>query len=240
MASRVLLGARLVESLLLFSRCNSEEELVAVLAREAAKLGFDKFLFATLQNHLRSGQPWVSTTYSEEWQKHYVGKGYDKTDPIRRCALTTPRAFAWKDVTKALPKKSAIIFNEAEDAGLRSGIAVPFHGPRGMCAAIGYAASERGLDDAANVDALAMLSYAFFSNFACYACPRDDAAVHLTRREIDVLQWCAEGATTWQIAEKLGISDNSVEWHTRNILDKMGVSNKTAAVARALRSGLIR
>ena len=222
-----------------FSACTSEAELVEVFAREAADLGFDKFLFATLQNHPASGEPWVSTTYPEDWQKHYVEKGYGTTDPIRRHASVATRAFTWKEVTRTLPKNGAAIFNEAEEAGLYSGVAVPLFGPRGLSAAIGFASGERGLDKAEIVHTLGLLSYAFFSNFACHASPQPDAAEHLTRREVEILKWCADGATTWQISEKLGITVNSVEWHTRNIFNKMGVSNKTAAVARALRSGLI-
>lgn len=224
----------------LFSANETEAILIRTLTSEAETLGHGKLLFATLHNHPASGAPWVSTTYPDDWQKHYVEKGYGTTDPIRQHVALTTRAFTWNEVTQRLPKKRAAIFHEAEEAGLMSGVAVPLHGPRGLCAAIGFASDERGHDDAGTVNALMLLSHAFFSAFALLTTPRPPPDEHLTRRELDVLHWCAEGATTAQIAENLGITVNSVEWHTRNILNKFGVANKTAAVARALRAGMIR
>jgi DNA-binding NarL/FixJ family response regulator len=61
----------------------------------------------------------------------------------------------------------------------------------------------------------------------------------LTRREIDVLQLLAEGLPNKAIAARLGVSDQTVKFHVASILAKLAATNRTDAVRRALRRGLI-
>src|SRR5947209_7063947 len=61
----------------------------------------------------------------------------------------------------------------------------------------------------------------------------------LSPRELDVLRLAAEGNTGPEIAERLVISPATVKTHFENIYEKLGVTDKAAAVAYALRVGLI-
>jgi DNA-binding NarL/FixJ family response regulator len=61
----------------------------------------------------------------------------------------------------------------------------------------------------------------------------------LTSREIEVLELVAEGLANKAIAARLGISDQTVKFHVASISNKLGASNRTDAVRRAVRTGLI-
>lgn len=61
----------------------------------------------------------------------------------------------------------------------------------------------------------------------------------LTPRELDVLTLLAEGLANKAIAERLGISDQTVKFHVAAICGKLGASNRTDAVRRGVRRGLI-
>ena len=61
----------------------------------------------------------------------------------------------------------------------------------------------------------------------------------LTARERETLSYLAAGYSSDQIARLLYITKQTVDSHRRNIIKKMGVPNITAAVAHALRHGLI-
>lgn len=61
----------------------------------------------------------------------------------------------------------------------------------------------------------------------------------LTPREIQVLELLAEGLPNKAIAERLGISDQTVKFHVASISGKLGAANRTDAVRRAVRRGLI-
>jgi len=61
----------------------------------------------------------------------------------------------------------------------------------------------------------------------------------LTPREVQVLERLAEGLPNKAIAERLGISDQTVKFHVSSISGKLGAANRTDVVRRAVRRGLI-
>jgi two-component system, NarL family, nitrate/nitrite response regulator NarL len=62
----------------------------------------------------------------------------------------------------------------------------------------------------------------------------------LSRRELEVLEYLAQGKTTIQIAEELFVSENTIKTHVRHILGKMEASNRAEAVSKATQMGLIK
>ena len=61
----------------------------------------------------------------------------------------------------------------------------------------------------------------------------------LTPREVQVLELLAEGLPNKAIAVQLRISDQTVKFHVSSISGKLGAKNRTDAVRRAVRRGLI-
>jgi DNA-binding NarL/FixJ family response regulator len=61
----------------------------------------------------------------------------------------------------------------------------------------------------------------------------------LTERETEVLRHIAGGNRNRDIAEKLFISEETVKVHIKHIMDKLGASDRTQAVAIAVRRGII-
>ena len=61
----------------------------------------------------------------------------------------------------------------------------------------------------------------------------------LTPREVEVLELLAEGLPNKAIAARLGVSDQTVKFHVAAISGKLGAANRTDAVRRAVRRGLI-
>lgn len=61
----------------------------------------------------------------------------------------------------------------------------------------------------------------------------------LTRREIQVLELIRDGSRNKEIADSLSISETTVNFHIRNIVDKLQAKDRTHAVIVALRRGLL-
>jgi DNA-binding NarL/FixJ family response regulator len=61
----------------------------------------------------------------------------------------------------------------------------------------------------------------------------------LTAREMEVLELIREGNKNKQIADKLSISETTVNFHIKNIVDKLQANDRTHAVTIALRRGLL-
>ena len=61
----------------------------------------------------------------------------------------------------------------------------------------------------------------------------------LTARELEVLRLIRDGHRNKQIADRLSISENTVNFHIKNLMDKLGANDRTHAVTIALRRGLL-
>ncbi|PKW27164.1 response regulator [Phycicoccus duodecadis] len=66
----------------------------------------------------------------------------------------------------------------------------------------------------------------------------DDSA-HLTEREVEVLRLVARGLANREIADELGIAENTVKNHVRNILEKLHIHSRVEAAVYAHRQRLM-
>ncbi len=73
--------------------------------------------------------------------------------------------------------------------------------------------------------------------------PHQSAAGHsrntLSQRELQILECLVDGKSNQQIAESVCISLDTVKSHLKNIYHKLGVSNRSQAINKALKEGLV-
>jgi two-component system NarL family response regulator len=62
----------------------------------------------------------------------------------------------------------------------------------------------------------------------------------LSPREVEVLQWVATGKSNKEIGAQLFIAEGTVKTHVKNLLEKLAVVGRTAAIREAVHRGLIR
>ena len=108
-----------------------------------------------------------------------------------------------------------------------------------VVAEFGSLASARGSD--VDSDAIVVSSSDTTLEEGRLGDDRDDPDIvePLTPREIEVLELLAEGLPNKKIADRLKISDQTVKFHVSSISAKLGAVNRTDAVRRAVRRGLI-
>ena len=73
-----------------------------------------------------------------------------------------------------------------------------------------------------------------------YVVNQDNATKLVTKREAEILQWLYIGKTNWEISAILEISPLTVKNHVQNLLRKLDVQNRSQAVVKATKFGLIR
>jgi LuxR family maltose regulon positive regulatory protein len=61
----------------------------------------------------------------------------------------------------------------------------------------------------------------------------------LSEREIEVLQLIAQGLSNREVGDRLYLTLNTVKAHSRTIYSKLGVNNRTQAVAKARALGIL-
>jgi len=68
----------------------------------------------------------------------------------------------------------------------------------------------------------------------------EEEEVQLTEREIEVMVKVAEGLSSKDVAEKLHISETTVNTHRRNIMSKLSLNNATQLVRYAIKNGYVK
>lgn len=61
----------------------------------------------------------------------------------------------------------------------------------------------------------------------------------LSLREKECILWTAKGKSSWEIGVILGVSRNTVNFHIKNVMKKLGVNSRTVAALKAAHCGII-
>jgi PAS domain S-box-containing protein len=126
----------------------------------------------------------------------------------------------------------------AMDLGLRSWVSFPaLHGDEVIAVAELLSHDRRTFDRGLNdsLTSVGRIVGEFLARKRADLQPR----VRLTERERQVLKLVAGGASATDSGRTLGVAPATIKSHLRNVYEKLGVSSRAAAVAEAMRLGLI-
>lgn len=115
----------------------------------------------------------------------------------------------------------------------------PVHDASGMRGAVSLA-GDRAAFNPVEMMELMYLSIHVYNRLAEIRELDNRATDMLTEREIDCLNWTAAGKTSVEIAEILGLSEHTINHYLNRATKKLDTVNRTQAVAKALRLGLIK
>jgi len=85
-----------------------------------------------------------------------------------------------------------------------------------------------------------MAGGSYFSSNYRQACEQMEQYQELSRREIEVLKLIAQGLMTRDIARRLFVSDNTIEFHRKRIMRKLAATNMAQLVKEGIARGYIR
>ena len=225
-------------------RTASSADVAALILAELADLGVENVMAGTVpapgtpvrqhQNHV------LMNTFPAEWGRRYLSRGYAFHDPTIQRLGTGSVPFAWRDVRAECPASSIAlrVMDEAAELGLRDGITIPLQTLDGEIAGFSVSGERLGIDPLDRGMLHLIATYAF-GHLLLLRGNGSATAIRLAPREREALQWAAEGKTDWEIGEVMGISTHGVDFHLRSARTKLGTTNRTQAVAMALRRGLI-
>jgi DNA-binding CsgD family transcriptional regulator len=139
------------------------------------------------------------------------------------------------------------LFSEASAAGVgRQGLTIPVRGPtNGLWALFTVTSDESDADWSSRRHELMrdLVHVAHYVHQRAYELHAEDAPIDLnaiTKREIEALEWSAEGKSISDIAILMRISSETVKAHLDSARFKLQALNRVHAVSKAIRGGLIR
>jgi LuxR family quorum sensing-dependent transcriptional regulator len=223
------------------NRLPSVDGVMSATQRMFACYGFEHFSFSGVprSSECLPGAVLAHRVPAELFEL-YVKRRYADVDPAMGRLRQTVEPFRWIDVPYDPERepRAAELRALVADFGLSQGFFVPIPSPAGTYAKVWMAGPKPELS-ARTKPALHLMALYAFDRIRRLVGPPPRALPQLSPREREVLGWVAEGKSTWQISEVLGISERTVNEHVTHACKKLGAANRTHAVAVALRERII-
>jgi LuxR family transcriptional regulator len=178
--------------------------------------------------------------YPQAWQERYQTAGYLSIDPTVLLGCKSQAPILWSD---NLFSGTPCLWDEARDVGLRVGWAQSSLDGHGLVGMVTLARSDGDITPAEL--AAKEIRMRWLANSAHWALSRRIAprlarpTSSLTPREIEVLQWTADGKSSPEIGDILALSNSTVVFHMANAMRKLNASSRTAAAVKAAMLGLL-
>lgn len=212
--------------------------LRTVLADAGAALDLSCFAYLSMPPR-RGDAPKLISNYPLEWTDYYLREHYERVDPVIAEALTATEPFEWGQefTAKRLSKSQCMLLDEAAQFGIRCGFTVPVHDSRGPVAAVTFAADERRPTFRRCIEQHRHVLQLMAMYFHAHARRRLSInrvidGVALSPRELECLEWAAQGKSAWEIGRLLNISRRTAAFHLDNARAKFGVRTICQAVAK--------
>ncbi len=227
-------------------QAGSVAELVHTFERAAHRLHYEHYSISCWDagfgttTAMAPEQRILALNYPKPWVERYLQQGYFAKDPVIRHARATATPYQWRDLDPQC-NREMLVLQEAGDAGLREGIAIPIHEPWGriFLTTLATNSQERRTDFPLHIEAK-VLAVVFHSRYsALCGMQTPNAQVGLTRRESECLGWVAQGKSSWDIGQLMAVSEHTVNFHLKNAMRKFDTASRVTAAVRAASLGLI-
>jgi DNA-binding CsgD family transcriptional regulator len=219
-----------------------EHGIFGCMERATVAIGFEYCAYGLrVPIPVTKPQIMMLNNYPDAWRRRYQQAGYVQRDPTVLHGRRSQAPIVWSDEVFAGAED---LWTEAREHGLRVGWAqssLDGHGIGGMLTL------ARSHDDILPGELVAnelkmrwlvnMAHLALSRRMAPRATGRPDNP--LTPREVEILQWTADGKTAGEISDILHVSEHTVAFHMGNAMRKLDSTNKTAAVVKAAVLGLL-
>lgn len=227
-------------------RASNPIEVCDVVLKAISPYGFEKILAGTIpipgSNKLQQESNIILADWPLGWAERYFSNGYLFVDPAIRRVTSDISPFMWNELAPLCrdDPMATRVMNEAGDFQLKCGFTVPLITLEGDIAGFSIAGDRIEIPQSARGMLSLVATYAFGHALNLRTKKQKAAQIKITRREQEILQWAAAGKTEWEIGEILNISEHTVDKFFRTARAKLGATNRTQAVAEAIRLYIIR
>jgi len=202
-----------------------------------ARFGLDHFIITDIPAvDQRFERAVLLRRWPPGWFETYVGGGFVQADPVIRLCRSTTALFEWAEAPfdPEREPRAREVMRRAVEFGLVRGLSLPIHGLDGFETCFSVSGQSPELTRR-NRPALHLMMMCAFERI-CQVATRETTGVNpLTPRERDVLCWAANGKSAAETAELLAITERTVNAHAGAAITKLGASNRTQAIVRAMK-----
>lgn len=234
-SERVLAAIRAINT------ASTPREIIDKFVGYIGTFGFERVYLGQLVNpanvHLKDIM--FISNWPEELTEHRIQNLAIIHDPIAKCALKSKRPFRWSDAHKYASTHGQRVVDMVHDYGIHDGWMFPMHALDSISGGV----SLGGKDPEISSDELLELEIVAQT---AYYCIEDmmgpfpyQRIAQLSPRETECVQLAAGGKSNWEIAEILGLAEDSVNKTLRRAYTKLDATNRAHAVSLSIASGQI-
>lgn len=223
-----------------------------MLMEITSDLGFTQVLYAYLpvRPQLPTGE-WLPLklnvrNFPDGWEDGW--KQFMTVDPYYRACFDGTLPIDWNDVqgSEQLSRSQRAACSYLGDFGLSRGTTVPVHLPMGRFAVMSAIVDRScaNWDDIRDRSREPLFRLMHIFTKVIHDLKLQDQieivrCTKLTPRETECLRWTSAGKTSGEISTILDRSPETVRLHVKNAIAKLGASNRSQAVAKAVHLGII-
>ena len=182
----------------------------------------------------------LHTTYPSSWMAHYQAENYFAIDPVLKADNFIQGHLPWSD---QLFSDAPTLWEAARDHGLRKGFTQCLMLPNHALGFLSVSSNRVGVPMPFSADIDLRLQTLLQLSMMTLLRLEDEMVMppemRFSKRELEILKWTAEGKTSAEIAIILSISENTVNFHQKNMQKKFNAPNKTQIACYAAAIGLI-
>ena len=175
------------------------------------------------------------------WVEHYQTEGMAGFCPFAPRLLTSLAPFQFDDVLRAADatKAGQEVIASAAEYDIKHGYYLP-QASKADRRNFVFIRTEKEIVDLDLLNALSLVAIAAHSRLRTL-----QSSGHVTDlpklsvREVEVLRWLAQGKSTLDVGDILGISESTVRFHYNRVALEFGTLNRTQTVVEALKRGLL-
>ena len=222
------------------SAVTSRDGLKDALAQACLGMGVRYFALSHHVDFAQTPSAIRIHNYPDGWEEWYDANHLGLCDPIHRASHFTAQGFYWREISRIIPMNSNDhrLLDRGTRVGLGDGITVPAHVPgesRGSCTFV----TSRGTSLPDNL----LLWAQTVGIIAFEGARRLRDAVHraarprISERQRQCIALAGRGLSNREIAQRMGIGEQTVMEHLREARARIGVGTRTQLVVSLLAAG---
>ncbi|MFA6970364.1 MAG: LuxR family transcriptional regulator [Gallionella sp.] len=228
--------------------CSTVEDWRSRVFKLGCDLGYEQTRLAILPDPhapIEAEHAFQQSNYSSDWLNKYTAEKLHHVDPTFSHCISKSTPLIWSPgIFSARREKE--MYEEACGYGVRSGVTLPIHGPKGELGIVCFVSDIKPgkqfqRDANHNLPELSCFRDFILESSLQFMkiSPPAEKSVSVTRRELECLKWSAAGKSSWEIGHILRCTEATVNFHFNNIRRKFGATSRQQAIVKAITLGLI-
>ena len=224
-------------------RASTSDDIARPLAEILADVGITSWYAGSLVHESELDRGFGFFGMPKGWRERYAEARHSDSDPVFRHVLKSGSPILWSEcreraLSSGASKRSLSVFGEAAEFGLEDGFIMQAAGFGGIPGAVTFGGADPDLGPKAQLSLRLVAAFAY-EGFRRQVEGFKPVPPSLSKRELEVLRWSAEGKTAWEIGTILTIGERTVRTYQDQVKTKYRVSTIIQAVVQAALDGTL-